>query len=197
MTEFILIIALLAGICGFAYYWQDSYQRACLGGSTPKSASDNAEPDTLGLMRNALERIGCQPTTNPDGSISVAYQGENFHMEFGGRYASVWDPYWSGVKADDPDMPNIREAVNSANFNFGPTIVMTAPDENGVVGLHSRRDIMLHPVCPDNVQYVQAVLDSFFAAKEQVREKFQQISAAQTQATQNRRPVGFNTQDKD
>lgn len=151
------------------------------------------EPDTMGLMFNTLSALGCQPTKNDDGSLSVSYQGENFHMEFGGMYARVWDPMWSGIKADDPELPEVREAVNAANFNFGPTVVMTAPDDEGVIGFHSRRDIMLHPACPDNVPFVKAVLDSFFDAKENVRTKFQQLKSQQMEVRKNRRPVGFTT----
>lgn len=158
-----------------------------------KQEQEVVKPDTLALMLNTLNRLGCQPTANEDGTISVQYQGENFHMEFGGMYARVWDPMWAGVKADDPDMPKIREAVNAANFNFGPTVVLTAPNDEGVIGFHSRRDIMLHPACPDNVPFVKAVLDSFFDAKEQVRNSFQQINAKQMEAQKNRRPVGFTT----
>lgn len=166
--------------------------------NTQKNEEMNQEneapkPDTLGLMLNTLNQLGCQPTANDDGTLSVQYQGENFHMEFGGMYARVWDPMWAGVKADDPDMPKIREAVNAANFNFGPTVVLTAPNDEGVIGFHSRRDIMLHPACPDNVPFVKAVLDSFFDAKEQVRNSFQQINAKQMEAQKNRRPVGFTT----
>lgn len=157
------------------------------------SFEDSHKPDTLGLMLSTLHNLGCQPTANEDGTISVQYQGETFHMEFGGMYARVWDPMWAGVKADDPDMPKIREAVNAANFNFGPTVVLTAPNEDGVIGFHSRRDIMLHPACPDNVPFVKAVLDSFFDAKEQVRSNFQQINAKQMEQQKNRRPVGFTT----
>ena len=144
-------------------------------------------------MFRTLSNLGCQPTKNEDGTLSVSYQGENFHMEFGGMYARVWDPMWAGVKADDPDMPKIREAVNAANFNFGPTVVLTTPNEEGVIGFHSRRDIMLHPACPDNVPFVKAVLDSFFDAKEQVRSNYQQINAKQMEAKKNRRPIGFTT----
>lgn len=154
---------------------------------------ETQKPDTLGLMFKTLSEIGCQPSANDDGTLSVQYQGENFHMEFGGMYARVWDPMWAGVKADDPDMSKIREAVNAANFNFGPTVVLTAPNEEGIIGFHSRRDIMLHPACPDNVPFVKAVLDSFFDAKEQVRNNFQQINAKQMESQKNRRPVGFTT----
>lgn len=158
-----------------------------------KQEQEVVKPDTLGLMFKTLSNLGCQPTANEDGTISVQYQGENFHIEFGGMYARVWDPMWAGVKSDDPDMPKIREAVNAANFNFGPTVVLTAPNDEGVIGFHSRRDIMLHPACPDNVPFVKAVLDSFFDAKEQVRNSFQQINAKQMEVQKNRRPVGFTT----
>lgn len=151
----------------------------------------NENPDTLGLMFTTLSNIGCQPTKNDDGSLSVQYQGENFHMEFAGRYARVWDPMWAGVKADDPDLPKIREAVNSANFSFGPTVVLTAPDRDGVIGIHSRRDIMLHPACPENELFVRAVLDSFFNAKESVHTNFQKLCNCQTNTQTKRRPVGF------
>lgn len=162
-----------------------------------KQDNDTPKPDTQRLMFNTLSQLGCQPTANDDGTISVQYQGENFHMEFGGMYARVWDPMWAGIKADDPELPKVREAINAANYNFGPTVVLTAPDEEGVIGFHSRRDIMLHPACPDNVPFVKAVLDSFFDAKEQVRSNFQQINAKQMEQQKNRCPVGFTTTHKE
>lgn len=161
-----------------------------------ENQKEQNQPDTLDLMFKTLNNLGCQPTKNDDGTLTVSYQGENFHMEFGGMYARVWDPMWAGIKADDPDMPKIREAVNATNFNFGPTIVLTAPDDEGVVGFHSRRDIMLHPACPDNEPFVKAVLDSFFDAKEQVRSNFQQINAEQMEMKKKRRPIGFATYNK-
>lgn len=155
-------------------------------------ATSKDEIEAKEIALRCLTELGCQPEIHKDGSVDVSYQGENFHLEFGGMYARVWDPMWAGVKADDPDMPKIREAVNAANFNFGPTVVMTAPDEDGDIGLHSRRDIMLHPSCPDNVPFIKAVLDSFFDTKEQVRRNFQQINSQQ-QEKKPRRTVGFTT----
>ena len=157
------------------------------------NGDSSKQPDTARLMFNALCEIGCQPEKDNDGSINVQYQGETFHMDFGGMYARVWDPMWAGIKANDPDLPQIREAVNAANFNFGPTIVLSSPDEDGIIGFHTRRDIMLHPSCPDNAQYVKAVLDSFFKAKEQVKGNFQEIKASQDNIIKKRRPIGFNT----
>lgn len=154
------------------------------------TSKDEIEAKEIALR--CLTELGCQPEIHKDGSVGVSYQGENFHLEFGGRYARIWDPMWAGIKGDDPDLPKIKEAVNATNFNFGPTVVMTAPDEDGDIGLHSRRDIMLHPSCPDNVPFIKAVLDSFFDTKEHVRRHFQQINSQQ-QEKKPRRPVGFTT----
>lgn len=151
------------------------------------------EKEAKDIAISCLTELGCQPEIYKDGSVGVSYQGENFHLEFGGRYVRIWDPMWAGIKGADPDMPKIKEAVNATNFNFGPTVVMTAPDEDGDIGLHSRRDIMLHPACPDNVIFLKAVLDSFFDTKEHVRRHYQQINSQQQQEKKSRRPVGFTT----
>lgn len=151
------------------------------------------EPDTLGLMFRTLSNLGCQPKTDDDGTLRVAYQGEKFHIEFFGRYVRIWDPMWAGIDADDPNMPKVREAVNATNYNFGTTVVLDNPNEKGVIAFHTISDIMLHPACPDNDYYVKAVLDSFFDAKEQVIRNFKQIDTKQMEAWNNRRPVGFTT----
>lgn len=155
------------------------------------------EIEAKDIAVKCLTELGCQPEINKDGSVEVSYQGENFHLEFGGRYARIWDPMWAGIKGNDPDVPQIKEAVNATNFNFGPTVVMTAPDEDGDIGLHSRRDIMLHPSCPENVPFLKAVLDSFFDTKENVRRHFQQINSQQQQEKKSRRPVGFTTENQE
>lgn len=168
---------------------QDARENSSDTGST--SDTDNVGLATSELMFTILRHIGCQPSRNENNTISVLYQGENFYIEFDGVYARVWDPMWSGIKADDPDLPNAKDAMNSANFNFGPTVVMTKPNKDGVIGFHSRRDIMLHPACPDNVPFVKAVLDSFFDIKEQMRSSYQKLSVQQAEMRKNRRPVGF------
>lgn len=51
-----------------------------------KQEQDSTPADTTELMMNALREIGCQPQLSSDGTLAVQYQGENFHMEFGGYY---------------------------------------------------------------------------------------------------------------
>lgn len=187
------VLGIISIICVAVYIIADKVTDYFKKSQSHPNGDSSVQPDTARLMFNVLSEIGCQPEKDNDGSINVQYQGETFHMDFGGMYARVWDPMWAGIKANDPNLPQIREAVNAANFNFGPTIVLTSPDENGIIGFHTRRDIMLHPLCPDNAPYVKAVLDSFFEAKEQVKGNFQEIKASQDKIIKKRRPIGFNT----
>lgn len=171
ITLIIPVMYILPFFVGMAHgFWNNMKERGKK--LTYKNGTDAKE-----IAVRCLTELGCQPEINKDGSVRVSYQGENFHFEFGGRYARIWNPMWAWIKVDDPDMPKIREAVNAANFNFGPTVVMSDPDEDGEIGLHSCRDIMLHPSCPDNVPFIRAVLDSFFYTKENVRRHFQHINS--------------------
>lgn len=152
------------------------------------------ENPTINIVFGALQSLGCQPELKDEHTILVSYQGETFQFDFGespSRYARIWDPGWAGIKTDDPQINLVKEAVNVTNYNFGPTIVMTEPDEDNVIAFHSRYDIMVHPACPDNDQYLKSVLDSFFYAKEAVRNNFQNLNVKQAEQHKNRRPVGF------
>ena len=155
------------------------------------TAMDAKKPDSTQLMIETLQEIGCQPDLGKDGAISVAFQGENFIMQPNGLYVRIWDPLWSSMRVDDPNLPMLREAVNEANYSFGPTVLLGQPDDE-VINIHSRLDIILFPEIPDIVAYVGAMLDSFFQTKENVRDKFQELNAKQEAAQKKRRPVGFD-----
>lgn len=154
---------------------------------------ENPKYNTQQLMVSTLTKIGCQPTINEDDTVVVTYQGENFHIDFGGLYAQIWDLGWAGVSVKDPELPKIREAVNHTNFDFGPTVVLTNPDEKGTMYFHSRLGILLHPEIPEIDNYLRSNLDMFFRTKEAVRRNFQQITIEQQKVRESRRPVGFSS----
>lgn len=137
---------------------------------------DNTMLNTQQLMVSTLNQIGCQPTVNHDDTVSVTYQGEDFYIDFGGTYAQIWDLGWLDINVDDPSLSQVREAINNTNFTFGPTVVLTAPDEEGKIYFHSKLDIFLHPSIPEVESYVRASLDIFFRTKEAFRRNFQRIT---------------------
>jgi len=186
---FIIIISIII----LTVTWRNS------GGNSENSIEQKREMDatatkttTQNIILDALKTIGCQPVVDKDNSIAVSYQGENFHIECSGILARVWDPSWSAIKADDQDLPKVREAINAANFTFGPTVVMSDSDKDGNILVHTLRDIMVHPSFPDTPNYIKSVLDSFFPIKDAVREQYQQIDAMQKEKEHRKqRPIGF------
>ena len=159
--------------------------------NSEKEIMEYPKYNTQQLMVSTLTQIGCQPTVNDDDTVAVTYQGEHFHIDFGDLYAQIWDLGWAIVNVNDPDLPKIREAVNHTNFDFGPTVVMTNPDDKGTMYFHSRLGILLHPDIPEIDNYLRSNLDMFFRAKEAVRQNFQQIIIEQQKAREKRRPIGF------
>lgn len=144
-----------------------------------KNQQQAVDSETAELMFAALEQLGCRPEKNDDGTLSVRYQGEKFDMEFGGRYARIWDLTWYAIKMDDPLLPILKEAINAANFDFGATVVLSDPNDDGMIAVHSRWDIMLHPACPENAPFVKAALESFFKTKENVRTNYHHLRTQQ------------------
>ena len=161
--------------------------------NTETKIMENPQNNTKQLMVSTLTQIGCQPTVNEDDTIAVTYQGEHFHIELSGLYTQIWDLGWACVNVNDPELPKIREAVNHTNFDFGPTVVMTFPDDKGTMYFHSRLGILLHPDIPEIENYLRSNLDMFFRAKQAVRQNFQQITVEQQKAHEGRRPVGFSS----
>lgn len=128
---------------------------------------------TIDIMLSSLREIGCIPETDEEeGRVNFKYQGENFTVQFGGPYVHIWDPFWASLGKDDLAMPRLINAVNTANYLFAPRVVFTDPDEENRIWLHSRSDLMLHPACPDNTDFIRASLEAFFFIKEQVRRDF-------------------------
>ena len=191
---FLCILAIAAQILQLLMKSKEEEKEERMENEKQSVEASDPKPDTAGLMHAALGEIGCRPTVNEDGSFFVQYQGETFHIQFGGVYARVWDPAWAEMRADDPELPKLQAAVNMANFEFGPTVVMSRVNDNGIIHLHSRRDIMLHPACPDNVEFVRAVLDTFFDTKANVRKSFNELKERENAGPRpSRRPIGFDT----
>lgn len=149
--------------------------------SEPASESNDTAA-TRSIMMNALTKIGCNPKVYDNGHIVVQYQGENFEIEFQGMCARIWDFNWLCIDVDSPDLPILRRAANAANFVCIPTIVMSEPDEDGMVGFASRSDLFIVPEHSDNAGYVAVNLYRFFVLKNQMRNYFNKFRFEQSEA---------------
>lgn len=132
----------------------------------------NQEQPTTELLINILRTIGCQPEFDSEGNLHVKYQGESFSFSIGPRIIRIWDPFWFKIKSTDPSLTIVRETVNWCNFQSGATIVMTSANEEDDIFLHSHYDIFMHPSCPENEEYVEAALSSFFRTQRNFYQHF-------------------------
>ncbi len=119
-------------------------------------------------------RIGSYPL--------LSFYGGNFRLEFHGRYLRIWEPVWAVMKADDPDLQRIQEAVNAVNFQFGPTVIMTKPDKDGIIGFFSRRDLLLLPHAPSNDEILDEAFKSFYLVKKLVFDNILKLQPKQIEA---------------
>ena len=140
-----------------------------------------------------LKKFGCQPIQVEDHSFYVMYQGETFQFFVKGYIVNIYDLPWSNFNINNPKAPMIEAAINNANFTTIPMLLMTEPDENGEVDILSRYQTVIHPSCTVNVKYITYILNCFFLAKQEFREKYLDSLEYQQQQPQNRRPVGFAT----
>lgn len=131
---------------------------------------------TLSLMMLTLRQIGCQPEIE-DGSdnrvILVKYQGETFRIIINGFFVRVWDPAYISINKLDTNLPLVVDAVNTTNYDFGPTVVLSDPDENGDIFLHSRMDFVMEESLVNKEDYLTAILTSFFDTKKSLRENME------------------------
>lgn len=154
--------------------------------------NDNTE-ETLIVMQGILSELGCQPKKENDHELTVTYQGENFIVKTGGYYAQIWDPGWANINVNDANFEKMKTAANISNFDFGPSIVWSSPNEDGMVSLHSKRDVLLHPDIPDKNGYIRSIFESFFEKKESMRGHFNALINQKQQSPKPLRPVGFAT----
>lgn len=161
------------------------------------------------LLHDALKDMGCEPKIDNESTLAVQYQGENLALECSGDYCRIWDTFWWSVKADTPEYPLLVEAVNDANSGFGPTVVITDANEEGMVYIHSHYDILFGEACLSSFpDFLKESLGSFFHAKYRVNTKYNELKSQLTTSgkaeqplsgrqhipeQKARRPIGFAT----
>lgn len=215
LTGSTVLILLLGGVFFMLfrqmYLWSKEENRAeaamdaIMNDEYVEDSEDNASEDeqgkfktkdTVKLLMKTLTKIGCQPEVLKDKSLKVYYQGEAFQMRIGGCYVQIWDWSWTGVKANDPGFSNIQKAINMTNYNFGPHVVMSEPNDNGTVEIHSQYGIVMEKGLPNLEGYIKTTLDMFFDTKHELSKNVSILRAQQAKMNEDRRPIGFQPEDK-
>lgn len=131
--------------------------------------------DNRELLLNALSELGCKADTSDKDNISFKFQGENFAVQFNKKFIRIWDLPFGKVNVLDTNLPLIIEGINSANFGFGPTILLRQPDEKGDQLISSKMDILFIPQIPFPEKYLAAVLNMFFDTKQNLQRELDNL----------------------
>lgn len=137
--------------------------------TSEENRTENEFVNTKDLMLYNLRQMGFEPHELEDGGTRLIYQGEDFYMRFSGSFVEMWDLAWSRINVNDPNLPKLRDAINLANIQFGPTTILQVPDENGFVEICTRYDFLVHPALNNLPEYLRFVFNLFFRVKDDIR----------------------------
>ena len=79
-------------------------------------------------------------------------------------FINVYDPWWFELPMNDDieDFSRMQKAVNLANCEGTNTVMYTYNREKGLVGVHSKKNILFTKEISELDKYLIGVLDSFF-----------------------------------
>lgn len=167
-----------------------------------KALSDNTMPtldtgETLELLEEALNALGCQPTTHrSDGKIIVAYQGENLLFDVRGNNVRIVDYVWRQVDRNDPDFSSKLMAVNYTNEAFLTKLFLWQLD-NGNIGISTYLDFILYPGIKCLDMFLKIAMQSLLQSHRYLDETYLAMKSSNDRANDDtRRPVGFATTDE-
>lgn len=137
----------------------------------PQEPSSLNQPNpevTKQLLMDSLRNFGCQPDIDDSGNVFFRYQGESFLAIVAGKFIRIWDLPFMNVNVLDTRMPIFLEAINKANSEFGPSIVMRNPNNDGDRQIATRMDIIFIPQLSEIPQYLEYILSLFFDMKHHI-----------------------------
>lgn len=164
----IIISIIIFSIIGL--YWQrhqNQYENLPTDVTTSAPIQQEKKDfDTRNLVISTLGKMGCEHFEEDDIRISFTYQGENFVIDAVNdcMFINVYDPWWFELpmNGDIEDFSRMQKAVNLANCEGTNTVMYTYNREKGLVGVHSKKNILFTKEISELDKYLIGVLDSFF-----------------------------------
>lgn len=174
----LIIIAYFFGRIGHSFDGdKERSDYSKLDGAVNKAveAEDNK---TRNLLLNTLRKIGCQPNIDEDNKIHFQYQGEVFGIdaENGRAIIIIWDTWWAHFPLNDPDINNLKAAINYINIDNSVVTLYSINEENERLGIHSKHTLLFIPEIQNIDEYLRAILDNFFVVHQSLKDKFDALN---------------------
>lgn len=120
------------------------------------------------------------------------YQGDNFMIEAApsSAYVMIYDMPWTDVKASDPSVPRLLEAINETNAETANmSVFMMEPNEEGVRRIYTVSKTILPTYKPE--QYLDSLMCEMLNSKKALHDNFQR---ERPWMTQHKGAVGFKVE---
>lgn len=127
------------------------------------------------LVVETLKQIGCQPEIdkNDENRVLFLYQGENFFISIENEsLIAFYDTWWGRLDFDDPNVDNLKEAINLVNVGNIPKVLYSIDEENKSIGVHSMYKLFLKKELPAIPDLFKTILYEFFQVQKEVRGRF-------------------------
>lgn len=153
--------------------------------------------NTIRILKASLPKCGfsIRETEWNDEKTAVRfhgkYQGDNFMVEASpsSAYILVFDMPWTAIRASDPSVPRLLEAINETNIeSANMSVCMMEPDEEGVRQIYTLSKTILPSYKPE--QYLDSLMCDMLNRKKALHDNFDKPRPWMN--TTKRGPVGFN-----
>ena len=166
--ESLLVAAIIIGVINLYRYWkqnQDTEDVVEVQEVTP-SADEGTQSATRDLVLSTLDKMRIEYSEEDELRIRLTFQGETFMIDAHNDclFINVYDPWWFDLPmhGDIEDFARMQKAVNLANCTGTCTVLYTYNEEEGLIGVHSRKNIIFVPKITELDKYLSSVFDAFF-----------------------------------
>jgi len=128
------------------------------------------------LFLDTLTKISCPyQIDEEDNSICFEYHGDTFYAEADNEQSYITIYYYSWGEVDLEDIEDIgetaaiRKAINEANWKNRVMTVFTIDEEEKIMNVHGKSEILFIPEIPNLENYLITELSRFFRAEYSVR----------------------------
>ena len=166
--EGLVIAAIIIGLANlYRYYKQDQVEEDADEVKNVKSESSvPTQSTTRNLVLATLRKMGCEYHEEEGLRIRLTYQGETFMIDADNEcsYIDVYDPWWFDltIDGDIEVFARMQKAINSANCVGTCTVLYTTNEDEGLIVVHSKKNVIFVPEIMEIDKYLAHIFEDFF-----------------------------------
>lgn len=175
----ICIILFIVAVCLFYIFFIKHY----LSNNYPYKEMRN-------LVIETLKQVGCQPEIDKknESHIGFMYQGEHFFISIENEcLVTFYNTWWGSLDLNNPDVVNLKEAINLTNAGNIPKVLYTTDNEGQKIGVHSMYRVFLKKEIPALPELFKAILNDFFEVQKEVKGRFNALNDEKVETNKKER----------